>query len=417
MLFFVPLSSSTGSGVKGKSRTKGFDKGIFILALIVLIIGASATLIGLQLRSDKITEDVKEGQLISVLILVHDENGLLFTELFLYHPTTGNGALLDIPGDWGDVIETVNRMDRIDVLYDPGNSEPFKEKIEELINLDISYTIDFSLDGLEDAVDMLEGIDLFIASPVEIFDSDGITLVPSGSVVLDGMKARTYVSYEDDTETELEYRSRHQRSIQAIIKKISENTDYLAVEQVFSVFYDSLNTSLGKRAARSFIEELRRLDADHLILKPVHGDKVKVGEQVLLFPHSEGKLARESVRQLVDALANTDVISERELTVVLEILNGTDKQGLAARTRLLFVNFGYEVERYANAATSDYEKTVVISRTGDLAAAQRVASHIRCKNIEQKQYIDGPTGADPSIANIDVTIILGMDFDGEYCKE
>ena len=65
----------------------------------------------------------------------------------------------------------------------------------------------------------------------------------------------------------------------------------------------------------------------------------------------------------------------------------------------------------------DYEKTVVISRTSDIAAAQRVASLIRCNNVEQRQYLEVDSGADLAAATIDVTIILGMDFDGRYCKE
>ena len=174
---------------------------------------------------------------------------------------------------------------------------------------------------------------------------------------------------------------------------------------------------MGKRAAASFIDELHKLDADHLILKAVHGDEVIVGEQALLFPHSNGKLVQESVRQLVEALANTEVISEDELTVVLEVLNGTTKQGLAARTRQLFVNFGYEVERYANADRFDYEKTIVISRTNDMFSAQRVASLINCTNLEQRQYLESGADANLAAATIDVTIILGLDFDGRYCKD
>ena len=75
------------------------------------------------------------------------------------------------------------------------------------------------------------------------------------------------------------------------------------------------------------------------------------------------------------------------------------------------------VVNYANADKIDYEKTVVISRTSDIAAAQRVASLIRCNNVEQRQYLEVDSGADLAAATIDVTIILGMDFDGRYCKE
>jgi polyisoprenyl-teichoic acid--peptidoglycan teichoic acid transferase len=403
--------------MKGRTRKKSIDKGIIILALIVVVIAVSATLLALQLRSDKITEDIREGRLISVLITIHDEDTLHFSEVFLYHPETGNGALLDIPGKWGDVIEPLERVDRIDMLFDTDDSEAYRAKVSELIQLDIAYTLDFDAQGIEDAVDILEGLDLFIADPVEIVEQEKLVLVPSGSVVLDGRKTQTYISYSDENESDLEFRTRHQKIIQSLLKKIGEKNEYLDREDVFREFSKTFTTSLGKRAAVSLIDELHKLDADHLILKAVHGDEVIVDEQVLLFPHSNGKLVQESVRQLVEALANTEVISEDELTVVLEVLNGTTKQGLAARTRQLFVNFGYEVERYANADRFDYEKTIVISRTNDMLSAQRVASLINCANLEQRQYIEPEAGTNLAAATIDVTIILGLDFDGRYCKE
>jgi len=403
--------------MKGRNRKRSIDKGIVILALIVIVITVSATLLALQLRSDKITEDVREERLISVLIMVHDADELLFSELFLYHPATANGALLDIPGEWGDVIESIERVDRIDTLFDRTDPGEFSAKVSELVELDISYTLQFDLEGFEHAVDLLDGIDLFIADPVEIVEEDRLILVPSGSVVLDGKKAGTYVSYTDENESDLEVRTRHQKTVQSLLKKIGERKEYLSRENVFDEFSKTFKSSISKRAMDSLVEEIHRLDADHLILKSVHGDEVVVDDQTLLFPHSNGKLVQESVRQLVDALANTEVISEEQLTVVLEILNGTTRQGLAARTRQLFVNFGYEVERYANADRFDYEKTIVISRTNDVLAAQRVASVIRCTNIEQQQLVDVTAGAGMGDTAIDVTIILGLDFDGRYCKE
>ena len=103
--------------MKGRKRKRSIDKGVIILVLIVVVIGVSATFLALQLRSDKITEDIREGRLISVLITVHEADKLLFSEVFLYHPETGNGALVDIPGEWGDVIAPLERVDRIDSLF------------------------------------------------------------------------------------------------------------------------------------------------------------------------------------------------------------------------------------------------------------------------------------------------------------
>ena len=239
--------------MKGRERKRSIDKGIVVLALIVIVIGVSATFLVLQLRSDKITEDIREDRLISVLIMVHDGGKLLFSQLFLYHPTTGNGALFDIPGDWGDVIKPLERVDRIDTLYNSADPEEFKAKVAELIQLEIPYALQFDLKGLETAVDILDGIDLFIPDPVEIVEEERLVLVPSGSVVLDGRKAGIYVSYADGSESDLESRTRRQKVVKSLLKKIGERNEYLAGEEVFRVFYKAFDTSMGKRAYASFV--------------------------------------------------------------------------------------------------------------------------------------------------------------------
>ena len=176
-----------------------------------------------------------------------------------------------------------------------------------------------------------------------------------------------------------------------------------------------MDTNIGKRAFESLIKELGSLNVDYIVSKPVHGDKVAVDDQVLLFPHFKGNLVRESVRQTTESLANTEVFSEEELTVALEILNGTEQTGLASRTAQLFANFGYEVARIGNADRVDYDATVVIARS-DLSLAQKLAGLIRCTNVEQEQTTSSEVGAEISPEAIDITIILGLDFDGRYCK-
>ena len=399
----------------GSNRRQGFDKGIIVLALIVLILVISSVILYTQLRSDKIADDVKDQRSINILFMVHDQERLIFSELFLYQPMTGKGALFDVPGNWGDVIDSLERMDRVDVLYRSENPSVFKEKIETLFGVEIPYYIDFVATGIEKAVDLLEGLDLFIANPVELAVGDEVVLVPSGSVVLDGMKTFQFVSYIDKDDSDLEYRGRHQKFAQAFLKRVSEKSEYMLNPEVFDVFYDTLISNTGKRAFKSLIEELGNLNADYVVSKAVHGDQVAVDDQVLLFPHFQGNLVRESVRQTLDSLANTEVFSEEELMVVIEILNGTEQTGLASRTAQLFANFGYEIAHVGNAERTDYEKTVVVAKS-ELAVAQRLAALIRCTNIEEEKIMTSETDAVMSLDTVDISIILGLDFDGRYCK-
>jgi len=98
------------------------------------------------------------------------------------------------------------------------------------------------------------------------------------------------------------------------------------------------------------------------------------------------------------------------MTVSLEILNGTKTTGLARRTREIFQSFGFDVVSFSNAEDQDLEKTVVLDRRGNPENAGKVAQVIRCNRV----LTEIPENA--AQVPVDVTVILGKDFDGRYCK-
>ena len=63
--------------------------------------------------------------------------------------------------------------------------------------------------------------------------------------------------------------------------------------------------------------------------------------------------------------------------------------------------------REDNAPEKPVKKTVVIDHRGNQRLAQEIAAVIKCRNIET-------SAGDKTAA--DITIILGMDFDGQYCQ-
>ncbi len=396
-----------------KRKAGGIDKSYILLGLIVVVLVSTVVFLSIQLRTDKIADAVREGRPIPMVFLVSEDDTLLFTELFLYDSNTGKAAVFDIPGEWGDVIDSLGRMDRIDVLYEERKPEAYITKLERLLAIELPYYIRMSLDGVERTVDLLEGIGLFIANPVEITDGEELVLLPSGSLTLDGSKVRAFVSYTDPEEADIDRRGRHQKFTQSLLKRIGERVDYLVTDSVFSFFDSSIDTNLSSRALESFVKEMQRLNTDYIVPKHVHGDRVMVDEKELLFPHYKGNLIRESIRQTLESLANTEIVGGDDLMVTLEVLNGTNNTGLAERTARLLADFGYDVVRFGNADRNDYEHTRIVANTPDSGPARQVAGLIQCDSVDTKEDTELPQVNNTAI---DVTIILGMDFDGRYCK-
>ncbi|GAH85508.1 unnamed protein product, partial [marine sediment metagenome] len=227
---------------------------------------------------------------------------------------------------------------------------------------------------------------------------------------LDGDKIVDFIAYEDSLESEIDLVARKQKFLQALLKKIGEREAFLLKPVPFKTLKSIFITSFSPRSLNSFVAEMKNFVSERLIFQRVLGSRRTVDQQVLLFPHFEGDLLKETVKQTQETIAKLESISEEELTITMEILNGTEINGLARRAANVFRSFGYDIAGISNADNNDYLKTIVIDRKGELEGAQKAADLIKCSRV----YYRLDESVDPTI---DVTLILGKDFDGRFCKE
>lgn len=394
-------------------RRKAVDR--LIIALILIIVAATTGILFSKLKTDRITSAIEAGQPLNMLIMVHDNNELIFSELLLYDSNTGKGALFDIPGYMGSIIDELKKMDRIDVLFDISNPSFYTRKVSNILNIKIPYYISMDIQSFANIVDLFDGIKIFIANPVELLDLDNWVLLPSGNLVLDGAKTISYMAYNDHQLSDVEHISRRQKILQSLFTQFDINNKYLKSKELTSYLKSYITTNLKKDALLSFFGIFSKLDTERIVFQRVLGNSRLVGDKNLLFPHYEGKLLRETVGQTIGSLANTEVISADELNVTMDILNGTGQTGLAGRTSQVFKSFGYDVARVANYEEEDLEKTVIVSRNGDRTTAEKVAEIILCNEIsyDPDKYFD----SNSAVNDAEIIIILGKDFDGRYCKE
>ncbi len=394
-------------------RKKAVDR--IIILLIVIIIVASTGLLFTKLKTDKITNAIEEGQVINTMIIVHENDKLIFSELFMYDSKTGKGSLFDIPGNLGSIIDKLKKMDRIDILFNKSNPLDYVDKVASILNTDIPYYISMELNDFSNIVDLFEGVNLFIANPVELLDIDNLILLPSGNLILDGSKTISYLSYKDETLSDVEHISRRQKILQSLFNQFNSKKSLLRSRDFTNYVNSFIISNLKKDAVISFFNIFSKLDIERIVFQRVLGNTRLVGEKKLLFPHYEGKLLRETVQQTITSLANTEVISADELNITIEILNATGQSGLAGRTSQVFKSFGYDIARVANYEEEPRDKTVVVSLNGDRTTAEKVSDIILCKDIsyEPDSYFENNF----NIYNSDIIIILGKDFDGRYCKE
>jgi anionic cell wall polymer biosynthesis LytR-Cps2A-Psr (LCP) family protein len=384
-----------------------------------VIVAGAVVYLSLQLGVDKITDALKKRQPVNTLLVVSEGEKALFFEVFLYNPETRKATLFHVPANLGGVIESLGKVAGLDALYRRGSPAAVLKRIESLLGVPVHCVLEIGLAEASRLVDLAGGLTLFIPNPVDLggpapgsaaAPAARRVLLPSGSVTLDGDKAIDFLTYEDPLETDVDRTARQQKFVQALLAALGRSRSLLAQKGPFRLVRSLVHANLPPRALASLLQELSRYDTERGILSRVLGTTRTVDGRDLLFPHQDGELLRAAVRQAVAANASSEFIAPEDLTVTVQVLNGTAAAGLATRAREVFRSYDLDVLPPANADSDTYAFTLVYDRKGRIEDARRVAELIRCTRVSTRLDLQGDQG-------VDVTVILGKDFDGRYCAK
>jgi anionic cell wall polymer biosynthesis LytR-Cps2A-Psr (LCP) family protein len=393
------------------------DASFLLLALIVLLIAFGIVISITVFRSNPVEDAFSTNRVINVLFVIEDNKMPVSTYVLMYYPVTKRAAIFDIPGDLGLLIAKINRVDRIDRVYDPVRIGSYQNEIEKLLGVEITFTFVITKENLVSIVDLLEGVEIFIPSPVSYRDSDKIILFPSGMTVLDGDKAGLYATYSlphEDGEMEV---FRRQRFFLGYLNRQIHMNEKLNNLQAAKMYHSFFRTGMKQHAMMMLFNEFVYIDTDRTNIQSVGGNLREVSGQMLIIPHWDGNLVKEVVRQTLGTL--TREIEERfiERSLTVEVLNGTAVNGLAGRTAEMLRSFGYDVISIGNADRSNYESTVIIHRSGEDSMIRSFADIIRCNNI-RREIMPDEQGNEMTVQSVeykaDITLLIGRNFNGRY---
>jgi anionic cell wall polymer biosynthesis LytR-Cps2A-Psr (LCP) family protein len=401
-------------------RRSQTDASPFFLAAILILLAGGVIFVYFSLRTDPIEEALTGDRVINTLFVLEKDKKPLSSFVLMYYPATRRAAIFDIPRDLGLIIRRINRVDRIDALYDQQKMGSFENEIEGLLGIEINFFVIFGERELGKVVDLLEGVEIFVPSPVEVYDSPPI-LFPAGLVRLDGDKSRVFVSYELPGDSPEMASFRRQRFFLGFIKRLGETRESLANPGVGALFHSFLTTNMSRQTWQRLFNEFALIDTDRTNIQSVGGNIREISGQTLLLPSWDGSLIKQIVSQTLGAITRQAEGSLSDRVFTVEVLNGTNTNGLAGRTAELLRGFGYDVISIGNADRSDVEKTEIVDRSGFADGVKAFGEIIRCQNIRSESPILDNPEAEPEFQNFeyrsDFTLIIGRDFDGRYVSD
>jgi len=367
----------------------------------------------LTFRTNPVEDALSSNRVINVLFILESEKKPVSTYVLMYYPVTKRAAVFDIPGELGLLLSRINRVDRIDSIYDPSRIGAYQAEIEKLLGIEFTFSVVITKENLIPIVDLLEGIEIFIPSSVSYREDEELILFPSGMTVLDGDKASLYATYSlpyEDREMEV---FRRQRFFLGFLNRIIQMNDRLKNPEAAKLFFSFFKTSMTRRTMTQLFDEFVFIDTDRTNIQSVTGNLREVSGQMLIIPHWDGNLVKEVIRQTLATLTRDVREQVREYTLTVEVLNGTAVNGLAGRTAEMLRSFGYDVISIGNADRNNYEETAVIYRAADEKMVRDFAGIIRCGNIQQEftQYEEDDQSRE---YRADLTLLIGRNFNGRY---
>ncbi|MBN1242386.1 MAG: LCP family protein [Spirochaetales bacterium] len=388
---------------------KSFDPSVLFLIAIIALVGGVVLAFGIGMRRDAVREALENDRVVNTAFILEELGKPVSTNVFFYYPANQRGAVLYVPSETGLIIKRIERLARLEEIYESAAPDAFVGEIAQLAGTDIPYWVAFDERSFTELVDLLDGIDVFMPNAVDLEASGRRIALPAGSQRLDGAKAWDYATYLDPDESDADLVDRRQKAFQALIRRLGERSAHISADPLFDAVRARMRSNIDEVALRRLLSLIGGFDANLLVTQRIPGVWKVIDGQRMLFPHYDGRIVVDIVRQTLNALARAGSFSVEDKIYVIDILNGTNERGLASKTAEMFQSFGYEVRNVANADSDDLARTVIQDHFGNPEGAVSIGDVIRCTNVET---IAGGELLSDSLA--DFTIVLGKDFNGRY---
>lgn len=362
------------------------------------------------------------------------EGGTLTDTLMVagLNPSKKTATMLSIPRDLYVKTKNYNGM-RVNSIFElitakTGNPQEglnvLKESIEDVTGLEIPYYVKIDFQGLEEAVDALGGVPIYVDETINdpFYPKDGTIgyspfYLTAGNHVLDGKTALRYVRSRKTT-SDFD-RARRQQKLIFAIKEKALSADILTspgkIKSLYESFSNNVETNMSIRELIELAEKGADLTKENIIKYVLHDDFTKqggflypplreeYGGAFVLLPAGDNFNHIQGFIRFIFGKSNVMAQENK-----IQILNGTRRNLLAGSTKMILRKYGFTVERFGNATSKEIQETTYYYRTEKEPEVIGMLQELIPGKVSAKipQKYQEP----PYASNADIVIALGNDF-------
>jgi LCP family protein required for cell wall assembly len=322
---------------------------------------------------------------------------------------------VEIPGKEGGTFEErINSAYVIGTLnnYDGGGPGLAMKVVEQTLNIPIHHYVVVDFEGFVEVIDGLGGIDVEVAEEIddpyyswtELPGDYDPQHFEAGLQHMDGLTALAYARIRRSS-NDLDRIQRQQRIMFAVMDKaLSLNVLAHAVD-IWREYKNTIDTDFNDLQIPGLAALAAQIPPDRvsaLSLGPATVDYVTADGAAVLLADDEG------IQRIVQALFSDQQLLEEEALV--EVQNGTGREGLASEAVSYFAEMGFPASGLVAANNADglyHTTTEIVDFTGKTYTAQRLADWLDLP----AERIRAARSEDSGLTTIsaDIVVILGDD--------
>ena len=306
-------------------------------------------------------------------------------------PKTKDTILFSIPRDTRVMIPG-RGMDKINHAFAYGDIELLEETIENLMGISIHYYGVVDFEGFQYIIDAIGGVKIDVEKDMYYVDQAGSLKINlhSGEQVLDGKKALDYARFRFDPLGDLGRIQRQQKLINAVINKVMNFDIMVKLPNIISSLTEYIKTNMNPNEIISLARILKDIDRDKIWVETIKGEPQYIDRVSYLVVEQEQ--VEKRVKYLIDN-------KQRGLNV--EVLNGARIPGIARSVASKMTELGFNIVNVDNADSFDYQKTVLIIYSKEIAIDEYVKQYLGDIDIIRKEQPQ---------SEVDMTIIIGKNM-------
>lgn len=357
---------------------------------------------------------VQPNERVNVLVLGVDKEGERSDTMILVSidPQQKKIGALWIPRDTRAKIAGKGTLEKIAHAHaydtkEMSGTQRSVQTVEDLLGVPVHHYVKVNFKGFVKVIDALGGVDMDVKRRMAYHDPYQdlhIDLAP-GFQHLDGQKALWFVRWRESNDGKSGYengdigRIETQRQFaDALTKKIFSAGTILKLPILATTLSQYVKTDLQPGDMVALASLVSKMNREDIKTGIIPGDDRYIDGISYRVPDPAG------MQKVVDDLIR-GINRTANSAVRVEVLNGTNVPGLAAKMGDKLKSQGFNVVSVGNAARRNYSATQLLDRSGDEGKVDLVSSAVG-RLVSSARLSKNPEAQ----ARVDLTIIVGKDF-------